>query len=223
MDRPELIIPYLDPPPDLSGDRMPGAAWARVRHWYPEDLAYRPETGASVVYSSLGIHLHFTTLCKYGRPKYSKYQDPVYKDSCVEFFVHPDGAPGYFNFEFNARGALLASYIEDPTRTDTGFVMFTKLADSDGSLVGVRQLSGNGRGAALGGSAAWSLAALIPWELFRAYCDAALPPAPGTIWRGNFYKCGDDTPEPHWGAWSDVGERLDFHQPDRFGRLIFGR
>ena len=36
---------------------------------------------------------------------------------------------------------------------------------------------------------------------------------------GNLYKCGDETDAPHWATWSKV-ERLDFHAPEFFGRLI---
>ena len=28
--------------------------------------------------------------------------------------------------------------------------------------------------------------------------------------------------DSHWGAWSSIGDKLNFHQPERFGRLVFG-
>ena len=61
----------------------------------------------------------------------------------------------------------------------------------------------------------------VPLDLLAALSGAPCRPRPGDVWRGNFFHCGDETPFPRWGAWSGVGERLDFHQPDRFGMLLF--
>ena len=36
--------------------------------------------------------------------------------------------------------------------------------------------------------------------------------------RGNFYKCGDHTVNPHWGSWAPV-DKVDFHVPLLFGDL----
>jgi hypothetical protein len=43
----------------------------------------------------------------------------------------------------------------------------------------------------------------------------------GWTWRANFYRCADDSSHPHWGYWAKIGDRLDFHQPDRVGGIIF--
>jgi hypothetical protein len=40
--------------------------------------------------------------------------------------------------------------------------------------------------------------------------------------RANFYKCGDDLPEPHFLAWNMINtEEPDFHRPEFFGTLEF--
>ena len=73
---------------------------------------------------------------------------------------------------------------------------------------------------AIPGPVDWRLAFSIPFGvLVRA--AGARPPRPGDRWRGNFYKCGDDTPAPHWIAWAPV-DALDFHLPRCFGDLVFG-
>lgn len=47
---------------------------------------------------------------------------------------------------------------------------------------------------------------------------------PGQRAAGNFYKCGDETEFPHYGAWSPVRTLSpDFHRPEFFGTLVFGR
>jgi hypothetical protein len=43
----------------------------------------------------------------------------------------------------------------------------------------------------------------------------------GQAWRGNFYKCGDETSHPHWGMWAPIREGFTFHQPRFFGTLHF--
>jgi hypothetical protein len=61
---------------------------------------------------------------------------------------------------------------------------------------------------------------MIPWSLFVEVTGHGRPTV-GEVWTGNFYKCGDETSHPHWAAWSLIGEVLDFHAPERFGRLVF--
>jgi len=61
----------------------------------------------------------------------------------------------------------------------------------------------------------------VPWALFAKYHGVAAPEA-GARWRGNFYKCGDDTGRPHWGTWAPVGtNRPNFHRPSDFQVLTF--
>ena len=43
---------------------------------------------------------------------------------------------------------------------------------------------------------------------------------PGDKLRGNFYKCGEKTPQPHWGSWAKLsGDTPQLHQPAYFGDL----
>ena len=40
----------------------------------------------------------------------------------------------------------------------------------------------------------------------------------------NFYKCGDETEFPHFGAWKEVAvPEPDFHRPEYFGELTLKR
>lgn len=216
MNRPSITIPWR-----ADGTPSPEPI-LRIQHWYPNECVHRPDTAVHIGYGEDGIALRYRVRDADVVCRYARYLEPVYKDSCVEFFVRPTDAPGYFNFEFNALGALLASYIEDPTRTADGFVKFTRLAPEVGEKVAVTSSWNGAVGVVDAGPVEWTLDALIPWTVLGAYCAIEGPPDPGSEWRGNFYKCGDETPHPHWGAWSDVGEKLDFHQPGQFGRLHFG-
>lgn len=41
--------------------------------------------------------------------------------------------------------------------------------------------------------------------------------------RGNFYKCGDATVQPHYLAWNPVtSETPAFHRPWEFGEIVLG-
>lgn len=41
--------------------------------------------------------------------------------------------------------------------------------------------------------------------------------------RGNFYKCGDATVQPHYLAWNPVtSETPAFHRPEDFGEIVLG-
>ncbi len=47
--------------------------------------------------------------------------------------------------------------------------------------------------------------------------------SPGHRAAANFYKCGDETAVPHYGAWSPIDTpQPDFHRPEFFGEVVFG-
>ncbi|MBN1257292.1 MAG: carbohydrate-binding family 9-like protein, partial [Planctomycetes bacterium] len=87
-----------------------------IDNYHPEASDHRPETKAKAVYTEEAVFLLYSVRDKYVRSRYTEYLDPVYTDSCVEFFAQPKPDKGYFNFEFNAGGAFLVTYVIDPTR-----------------------------------------------------------------------------------------------------------
>ena len=67
----------------------------------------------------------------------------------------------------------------------------------------------------------WILEYAVPIDMLAKYTQVEKP-ATGVIWRGNFYKCADQTSHPHWLTWSPVElPAPDFHQPKFFGTLEF--
>ena len=73
-------------------------------------------------------------------------------------------------------------------------------------------------------AAIWLVRALLPTPIANEPSLAPDAPEEGAVvWRMGLFKCADDSPNPHWGAWADIGERLDFHQPDKFGSLLLRR
>ena len=73
-------------------------------------------TFSSLVYAKVKLEnntLVVVMKCEEKNPKaiYTKRNEPVYEDSCMEFFVKFDkNDENYFNFEMNANGALLCQY-----------------------------------------------------------------------------------------------------------------
>ena len=138
--------------------------------------------------------------------QYDEYQGGVCRDSCCEFFVSPsegsDDKTPFFNFECNAGGTMLLYHC---TRGDAGNVE-VELGDDDiplaASLVDTPTGSVSGGGTKIlpeiTEPTVWTIEYHVPWKLFERYHGISAPPASGTQWRANFYKCADQTSHPHW-------------------------
>jgi hypothetical protein len=148
------------------------------------------------------------------------YQSPVYRDSCVELFAEPVPGRGYFGFEVSCGGGLLLSHILDPARVPGGFADFAPVDAALGRAVEVVTSLPGRTEPERAEPLVWTAALRIPFSLFEALAGAPAPRA-GQVWRANLFKCADDSSHPHWASWSPIGERLDFHQPARFGELVF--
>ena len=130
----------------------------------------------------------------------------VHNDSCMEFFVSPDHtSTKYLNFEFNPLGAMYLSI--GTSRYDRTPLPVKNYRE----LFKVRTAI-HCRG--------WNLEFKIPLLFLLDYFPS-LELKPGYVMRRNFYKCGDETPRPHYGSWSPINlEKPDFHCPDFFGAMI---
>ena len=210
-------------PPELMGC-WDGPAWQKVltmeiAHFRKESGSHRPITIAKLLYSSDRIHGLFMVQDRYIRCIRNQFQDEVYKDSCVEFFVQPKAKQGYFNFEFNCGGTLRAYYIVDPTRTSSGFKKFTPLSRDDAVRIKIYHSLPEVVDREIVDETIWYIEFTIPFAILEQYVGS-LTPVVGQAWRGNLYKCADDSSHPHWAAWAPVDE-LNFHLPHCFGYLNF--
>ncbi|PKN68985.1 MAG: diguanylate cyclase [Deltaproteobacteria bacterium HGW-Deltaproteobacteria-10] len=210
-------------PPDIKSV-WDGVAWENVPAleiscYRPEGSAHRPITQCKLLYDQNRIYGIFRVQDQFVRCVHTGFQSEVYRDSCVEFFVQPKTTSGYFNFEFNCGGALLAYYITDPTRIGGSVKEFAPLTSEDDLQIRrytnlppivepeiTRQIT-------------WFLGFSIPFAVLEKYAGA-LAELSGQTWRANFYKCGNETSQPHWASWSPISE-LNFHLPDNFGEIEF--
>ena len=210
-------------PPEMMG-YWDGPAWQNVpaievANFRKESSSHRPITTVKILYSPDRLHGLFRVHDRYIRCIRNQFQDEVYKDSCVEFFIQPKAKKGYFNFEFNCGGALLAYYIVDSTRTSSGFKQFTPLSFEDASRIRIYHSLPEVVDPEITDETIWIIELTIPFAIFEKYVGP-LTPVIGQTWRGNLYKCADDSSHPHWAAWSPV-DQLNFHLPHCFGYLNF--
>ena len=196
-------------PADTTADRVDWnaipAAPVDNFFWYE---GYTPETAARLVFvEGFGFLLRMT--CAETDPKavYTEYNEPVYTDSCMEFFCDWLGDGRYINMEMNPLGTLLSCIGVDRHAR-------TPVADlSGGAIFPVKGEVCEGY---------WTVTAEIPTALLCKILGVdSMPFGSGYTVRGNFYKCGDETPIVHYGMWSPVGtEKPDFHRPEYFGTLV---
>lgn len=171
---------------------------------------YRPNSTAKLSFiKQKGFLLQ--TSCEEENPKSVYFHDnePVYRDSCLEFFMNfkpqIEGS-GYINFECNANGALLCGY--GTTKKDRNFI----------KDLGIPQPSVK----ACRGPNLWGYELFIPLSLIQEiYGNSSF--RTGDLLKGNFFKCGDDTELPHYGSWTKIENPTpNFHLPEFFGTLEMG-
>jgi len=209
--------------PALNG-RWDHGVWAdvpvlEIAHFLPESTAHRPETRARLLYDDDTVYGIFHVRDRYVRCVHTEFQSCVCHDSCVEFFFRPEGAAGYFNFEFNCGGTMLCYYIVDPTRNGNGFADYQALTEADARAVRIFHSLPTIVEPERSENTIWTLEFAIPRAVLALYCGESLRFLAGQRWRGNLYKCGDQTSHPHWASWAPLTEK-NFHRPDCFGSLL---
>jgi hypothetical protein len=159
-----------------------------------------------------GLFIKFQVAEKNVRAAYRQSNEPVYRDSCVEFFLAPGDPKTYYNLEFNCLGTCLLGYGTSniPERQYLPATVIDKIR---------RQalLTAGAPGAA--DRITWELTVAIPLDVF---CYHELTTLRGLQGGANFYKCGDDLPEPHYLVWYEVRAAApNFHLPECFGQIMF--
>ena len=179
--------------------------------------AHRPYVRAKLLYDEDHVHVIFRVEDRYVRAV-QEHQGAVCRDSCVEFFFTPGTNPtaGYFNLETNCGGSMLFHHQTEP-RGD-----HVEIARGDCDRIARLHSLPETVDPEITDPVTWVLQYRLPLDIL-AHHSEVVRPAPGAVWRANFYKCADSTSHPHWLTWSPVERpRPDFHVPECFGRLVFG-
>lgn len=198
----ELIAETLDL--EVTPLKLEMVTWAE----YP----YHPEVAVQIAYNEDELFLQYKVAEQSVKAEITESNGRVWTDSCVEFFLSPEGNDVYYNLEMNCIGTALLGFRKkgDPT-----------VHASDEQIATIRRISslGDSPFPELKKQTEWQITIAIPWKVFFAH---ELKPAKGTKMRGNFYKCGDELSVPHFVSWTKIGtEKPAFHMPEFFGGLEF--
>jgi hypothetical protein len=210
-----LVVPYVAADQNTAIEDISYMLDAMERHpiqavpW--PTFAYKPDATFAIAHHNDCIFLKYFIKEKSIRALHRKTNDPVFQDSCVEFFISFDNDQEYYNLEFNCIGTCLLGFGRGKTAR---------------ALVGEEQIqkirrhalikSWNEDGSTLN---SWELTMTIPLEVFAFHSIASLT---GRSCKVNFFKCGDELPEPHFLAWKNIeSSSPNFHLPEYFGTMMF--
>ena len=173
---------------------------------WPVGNDYRPLTSFCCgVIKGQGLLVRLFTRESDPRAVYTRRDEPVWTDSCLEFFFQPKRGGAYINLEMNANGAYLSAI--GAGRADRRFLR--EITDLAVEVTPLRQPDG------------WGVEAFIPFALVSACFGEPFSLAAGGLFFANAYKCGDDTPQPHYQSLFPVGvPQPDFHRPEFFGTIL---
>jgi hypothetical protein len=180
---------------------------------WPLEFSYCPDSKFLIARSESALYIKFQIKETNIRALYINDGEPVWEDSCVEFFCKKPQSDTYMNFEFNCIGSCAAT-----TRKgrDEDVVPF-----SEGQMKQIERFSSLYRQpfSEKEGTGYWELTVRIPFEILEINPNG-LP----DILLGNFYKCADGTSTPHYVSWNPISTKSpDFHCPEFFGLLSFCR
>lgn len=178
---------------------------------WPQLFPYKPDVKFKVLRTETSIFIKYYVREKSLRAMYADDQEPVWEDSCVEFFFRNVEDDFYYNFEFNCIGTCVATKRkgrnEDVSPLNKEQLQQIKRLPSLGKVPFGRQE----------GVFEWTLMVEIPLIILNLGEENML----ASELYANFYKCGDETQFPHYLSWNYIlSEQPDFHLPEYFGELI---
>jgi hypothetical protein len=173
---------------------------------------YVPKVNFSIAHGNDCIFLKYYVSESVVKAEWYKPNDPVFKDSCVEFFVAFGDDKDYYNCEFNVIGTCKFNYGRERGQRKL-------ISEKSISLINYLAIVQNERDQNTRKIIHWELGLMIP---VKAFSENQISSLRGKKCRGNFFKCGDDLPEPHFLAWNNIeAPSPDFHVPECFGEIVF--
>ena len=174
------------------------------------EYPYKPVVVFDIARGDKDLYIHFFVRGPSIRAIADEDGEYVHPDSCVEFFMRKSDELYYTNFEFNCIGTCLAArgnsrYNRTPFTSNEYKKIRRYATVQSKSFAEKKDLH------------AWELTVSIPFELMGL--DSS--DMPDNI-RGNFYKCADETANPHYVTWSPINlPAPDYHCPEHFGEIFF--
>lgn len=203
-----LKIPYLKEMfpanPDIIAERlMVSGAVLSIDKINWKYFPHLPDVKVYLGYCDQRLWLHYIVANDFVRAVCRNDQEPVWQDSCVEFFVKQGDI--YRNFEFNSLGVCLSATGTDRKARkrldDKHMAQILRFPSLNIENLPSEDVPTN-----------WSLTVAIPFDLIGLN--------EGNQFMANFYKCGDKTKVPHYVSWSAISTPTpDFHQPGYFASV----
>jgi hypothetical protein len=219
-----IINALPDAPPATA--TWTDAPWAdlptlTVDQFRSESSSHRPVVQARLGHVDRTIHLLWRVEDRYVRCVHTERDEPVCRDSCVEFFFEPRPGQGYLNLEVNCGGAFLIYFIKDHRRDETGAMADREtLPEEVASQIRIATSLPKTVEPERDEPVTWTCRIELPVAVAEHFLGP-LGELAGQQWRANFYKCADDCSHPHWASWATVEGKLNFHQPEYFAPLLF--
>jgi hypothetical protein len=208
-----INIPYLKGFDDLRSVE----AVSKVLDGYERQLiqyapwangAQQPQASFALAYANDDIYLKYYVTEHTLKAEYSKFNDPVFEDSCVEFFIAFNGDASYYNLEFNCMGTCRGQYGRH--KTGRTFLPVNLLKTIRHQTLVKNNSVGNIQ---------WELTLSIPKKIFKYHQALALEKSTAKV---NFFKCGDGLPEPHFLCWNKIeAQKPEFHLSRFFKEITF--
>lgn len=178
---------------------------------WPNEFPKTLPVSVHIAHDNQKIYLYYQVEGEELRAVNTKDFMSVWEDSCVEFFMQRKGEKIYRNFEFNVHGVLLASKHETRNSSEK---FSEEMMSSIKRFTTIRHIYKSNRQLS-----DWTLYVEVPKSAIGFSQDEKL--SQQTI-GANFYKCGDETNEPHFISWNPIDlPKPDFHVPQFFGELTF--
>ena len=179
---------------------------------WPEAYPYLPKVEFAAAHTGDALLLHYRVEEQSVRAVAKKDHEHIWEDACVEFFCMPAQDGIYYNVECNCTGKLLVAAGKDRHVRQPAPAEVMQRIDRWASL-GTEPFDTRVE------PTKWELALRLPITTFFQHKFAGFS---GLTATGNFYKCGDGLPVPHFISWNPIATPTpDFHRPDFFGEIKF--
>ena len=217
----EYLVSKLKKPMKIDGN-WNKAQWKKIEtikidNYMGTVSPFKPTVEAKMIYDTDNVYVIFRVKDQFVKSIVTEYNGNVSGDSCVEFFFSPDSNEPlkYFNLEINAGGTPLIFYV---TKALTEFV---KLQAHDIKQIEIAHSLPSVVDPQITEPVTWTIEYRIPLSMLKKFSNVTNP-APGVIWKANFYKTGSRTSNPNYLTWNFVDNpRPNFHLPQFFGVLKF--
>lgn len=188
-------------------DSLSEAEYIRIEKFHWESIPpYRPKTYFKMGVSQEGITAFLK--CYESEPKavYENRDDPVYKDSCLEFFVAPvPFKDEYINVECNSKGVFLCEFGKEKCNRRS-------VRDLTSLSPIVEPFHGDD-----GIGAYWGVKITLTKDFIAELFSVEKSKLNFDTVKANFYKCGDECEIPHYVAFAPVTSLPPgFHNPECF-------